>query len=84
MSDANIRIPTGARNRLAEITAAEGLSLRAYLGRLAESLATPAERAEQARMARTALREWSGYDPSEGEIGELDAELDRRMQAPRV
>ena len=79
MPDANVRIPAEARNRLADIAAAEGLSLRAYLARLAESLLTPAERAEQAEKARAVLREWNGYAPSRHEQIELDAELDRRM-----
>jgi hypothetical protein len=42
--DANVRIPAETRDRLAEVAAAEGLSLRAYLGRLADTLLTPAER----------------------------------------
>lgn len=50
-SDTNIRIPEEAKGRLAAIAAAEGLSLRAYLARLAETLLTPAERAERARKA---------------------------------
>lgn len=81
MPDANIRIPAGARDRLAEIAAAEGLSLRAYLAHLAETLLTPAERAERAESARTILREWNGYDPSEAEQAALDAELHRRLAA---
>ncbi|MCP9205896.1 hypothetical protein [Streptomyces cucumeris] len=85
MADANIRIPTEARDRLAEIAASEGLSLRAYLARLAESVLTPAERAERAEKARSVLREWNGYDPTEAEVADLDAELDRRLAeaAPR-
>jgi hypothetical protein len=85
MSDANIRIPAEARDRLAEIAAGEGLSLRAYLARLADSLLTPAERARRAEQAGALLREWNGYDPSEKERSELDAELDRRLAeaAPR-
>lgn len=79
MSDANIRIPAAARDRLAEIAAGEGLSLRAYLARLAESLLTPAERAERAAQARAMLRDWNGYDPTEAEEAALDAELDRRL-----
>jgi len=79
MSDANIRIPADARNRLAEIAAGEGLSLRSYLARLAETLLTPAERAKRAEKARTVLREWNGYAPDEHEQAELDAELNRRM-----
>lgn len=35
MSDANIRIPAEARDRFAQIAAAKGLSLRAYLARMA-------------------------------------------------
>lgn len=79
MADANIRIPTEARDRLAEIAASEGLSLRAYLARLADTVLTPAERAERAERARAVLREWNGYDPSEADVADLDAELDRRL-----
>ncbi|MFE2188440.1 hypothetical protein [Streptomyces sp. NPDC059455] len=79
MADANVRIPTEARDRLAEIAASEGLSLRAYLARLADTLLTPAERAERAERARAVLHEWNGYNPSEGEIADLDADLDRRL-----
>ncbi|ABD11701.1 conserved hypothetical protein [Frankia casuarinae] len=79
MADANVRIPAEARDRLAEVAAAEGLSLRAYLARLASTLLTPAERAERAERARAVLREWSGYDPTEEEAAQADAELDRRL-----
>ncbi|MFF3489558.1 hypothetical protein ACFYXC_41000 [Streptomyces sp. NPDC002701] len=79
MPDANIRIPAEARDRLAEIAAAEGLCLCAYLARMADTLLTPAERAERAGRARAVLREWNGYDPSPGEQVALDAELDRRL-----
>ncbi|MET7765914.1 hypothetical protein ABZS71_29390 [Streptomyces sp. NPDC005393] len=56
--------------------AAEGLSPRAYLARLANTLLTPAERAEQ---ARAALRQWNGYGPGKPDEADLDAELDRRL-----
>lgn len=79
MSDANVRIPEEARDRLAAIAAAEGLSLRAYLAQLAQSLLTPAERAERAERASAALREWNGYAPTPGEQQDLDRELDRRL-----
>ncbi|WP_041255020.1 Arc family DNA-binding protein [Frankia sp. EAN1pec] len=79
MADANVRIPAEARDRLAEVAAAEGLSLRAYLARLAQTLLTPAERAARAEQARAALREWNGYDPTADETAALDAELDRRL-----
>ncbi|MEV0093450.1 hypothetical protein [Streptomyces sp. NPDC050738] len=79
MSDANVRIPEEARDRLAAIATAEGLSLRAYLARLAETLLTPAERAERAEQALTALREWNGYAPTPAEQHDLDSELDRRL-----
>jgi len=52
VSDANIRIPAEARDRLAE-----GMSLCAYLARLAEPLLTPTERAERAEKARAVLHE---------------------------
>ncbi|RZE56313.1 hypothetical protein C0Q98_19910 [Streptomyces albidoflavus] len=79
MSDANVRIPEAAKERLATIAAAEGLSLRAYLSRLAETLLTPEERAERAEQARAALERWTGYAPSATEQQELDGELDRRL-----
>ncbi|MFE4862366.1 hypothetical protein [Streptomyces sp. NPDC056670] len=67
MPDANVRIPEDAKDRLAAIAAAEGLSLRAYLARLAETLLTPAEREARAEQARAALQEWNGYAPSAAE-----------------
>ncbi|MEU5000832.1 hypothetical protein [Streptomyces sp. NPDC021622] len=79
MTDANIRIPEEAKDRLAAIATGEGLSLRAYLARLAETLLTPEERAARAEQARIALREWNGYAPSAEEQRDLDAELDRRL-----
>ncbi|MER8184873.1 hypothetical protein [Kitasatospora sp. NPDC094015] len=79
MADANVRIPAEARDRLAEVAAAEHLSLRAYLARLAETVLTPAERAERAEQARRKLQAWNGYDPSATRTEELDAELDRRL-----
>ncbi|MFJ1603769.1 hypothetical protein ACIOHS_10410 [Streptomyces sp. NPDC088253] len=48
MSDANIRILAEVCDRPAEIAAAYGLSLRAYLARLAHTLLTPEARAERA------------------------------------
>ncbi|MFE1560124.1 hypothetical protein ACFW6V_34670 [Streptomyces sp. NPDC058734] len=85
MPDANIRIPEEAKDGLAAIAAGEGLSLRAYLARLAETPITPitpitpAERAERARVL---LRDWNGYAPTEAEQQELDNELDRRLHEP--
>ncbi|MEU7068480.1 hypothetical protein [Streptomyces sp. NPDC046161] len=79
MSDANVRIPEEAKGRLSAIAAAEGLSLRAYLARLAETMLTPAERAERVERARAVLRAWNGYDPTAAEQHELDDELDRRL-----
>ncbi|MCM2577553.1 hypothetical protein [Streptomyces meridianus] len=80
MADANIRIPAEARDRLADIAAAEGMSLRAYLARLADTLLTPAERAARAERARKSLREWNGYNPTDADAANLDAELDRRLR----
>ncbi|WP_333751808.1 hypothetical protein [Streptomyces sp. IBSBF 2394] len=79
MPDANVRIPEEARDRLAAIAAAEGMSLRAYLARLAETLLTPDERAARAEQARAALKEWNGYAPTRSEEQDLDNELDRRL-----
>ncbi|MEU9983587.1 hypothetical protein [Streptomyces sp. NPDC050856] len=79
MPDANVRIPEEAKDRLAAIAAAEGLSLRAYLARLAETLLTPAERAERAETAKATLRQWSGYAPTAAEEQDIDSELDRRL-----
>ena len=80
MTDANVRIPETARDRLAAIAAGEGLSLRAYLARLADTLLTPQERAERAEQARAVLERWNGYAPDEDEQEQLDAELDRRLR----
>ncbi|MFF8594873.1 hypothetical protein ACF061_26170 [Streptomyces sp. NPDC015220] len=79
MSDANIRIPAEARDRLARMASSQGMSLRGYLSHLAETMLTPEERAARAEQARTALRAWNGYDPSAGEQAALDVELDRRL-----
>ena len=79
MTDANVRIPVVAKERLAQVAAAEGLSLRAYLARLADEALTPAERAERAERTREELRRWTGYDPSPEQEAQLDAELDQRM-----
>lgn len=84
MSDANVRIPAEARDRLARIASAEGMSLRGYLSHLAETLLTPEERAERAEQARAILREWNGYDPSARELAALDAELGRRLSEAGV
>jgi predicted DNA-binding protein len=79
MADANIRIPEEARDRLAALASAEGMSLRAYLARLAETLLTPDERAQRAEQARAALKNWNGYAPTPAEEQDLDSELDRRL-----
>lgn len=79
MSDANVRIPEEAKDRLAAVAASEGLSLRGYLARLAQTLLTPAERAERAEKARAALEGWNGYAPTPAEQDDLDLELDRRL-----
>ncbi|MET7745000.1 hypothetical protein [Streptomyces sp. NPDC005385] len=79
MADASIRIPAEARDRLAQIAAAQGMSLRTYLARLAETLRTPEERSQRAEKARAVLQEWSGYGPTQSEQDALDAELDRRL-----
>jgi hypothetical protein len=80
MADANVRIPEEARDRLAAVAAAEGMSLRAYLARLAEAVLTPEERAEQAERARAVLQEWTGYAPDSVAQKGLDAELDARLR----
>ncbi|MFJ4780831.1 hypothetical protein [Streptomyces sp. NPDC088762] len=77
MTDAQIRIPREAKDRLAAMAATEGLSLRAYLARLAESLPTPAER------AGTVPQAGSGYAPTAAEQQDLDRELDRRLAEAR-
>ncbi len=81
MADANVRMPKETRDRLATVAAAEGVSLRAYLTRLASQVTTPTERAERAERARAILREWSGYDPSPEQTEAANAELNRRLSA---
>ncbi len=63
MSDANVRIPEEAKDQLAAITAAEGLSLRACLAHLADSLLAPRERIDRAAAPRVALQKENGYAP---------------------
>ncbi|AXE22471.1 hypothetical protein C0216_02575 [Streptomyces globosus] len=77
--DVCLRISQEARDRLAAAAAEEGLSLRAYLVRLAGTLPAPQERAGQAGQARAALKEWSGHAPTPAEVQDLDSELDRRL-----
>ena len=84
MADANVRMPQEARDRLAAVASAEGVSLRAYLTRLANQVTTPAERAERAERARGILREWSGYDPTPEQAEAANAELNRRLSALRM
>lgn len=79
MADANVRMPAEARDRLAAVAAAEGISLRAYLARLAASVLTPTEREQRAERARAGLRAWTGYDPDPDEVAALDTELDHRL-----
>jgi len=83
MADANVRMPEEARDRLAAVAAAEGVSLRAYLTRLASQVTTPAERAERATRARAILKAWSGYDPTPEQAAAANAELNRRLSALR-
>ena len=72
------------RDRLADVAAAEGLSLRAYLTRLADTFLAPAERAERAERTRAILHAWNGYDPTDAEAARLDVELDRRLAQARL
>jgi hypothetical protein len=81
VADANVRMSEEARDRLAAVAAAEGVSLRAYLTRLASQVTTPSERAERAERARAVLREWSGYDPTAEQTAAANAELNRRLTA---
>ncbi|MDF3141208.1 MULTISPECIES: hypothetical protein [unclassified Streptomyces] len=78
MSDATIRARSQTRDRLAAVAESEGLSLRAWLDRLAETVKTPAERAEEAERTRQILMGWSGYDPAVPDP-EADALLAHRI-----
>lgn len=73
MADADIRVPAEVRDRLARAAAAEGLSLRAHLTRLANSLPVPAK-----RIHRPSLDDY-GHHLSPEEEAQVDAELDRRI-----
>ncbi|WP_443033527.1 DUF397 domain-containing protein [Streptomyces sp. CA2R101] len=42
-------------------------------------LLSPAERAERAGKALTALKKWNGYAPDAAQQQDLDGELDRRL-----
>ncbi|MBC2875927.1 MULTISPECIES: hypothetical protein [Streptomyces] len=79
MPDAHIPVPAETRDRLTAAAAAEGLSLRAYLVRLAGGTARLTRDDARAHRVREALRAWNGYDPDPEEEARLDAELDRRL-----
>ncbi|EIV91750.1 hypothetical protein [Frankia sp. QA3] len=83
MTDADIRVPSEVRDRLARIASAEGMSLRAYLTRLSDSAMTPGERAERSGRTLAILRAWNGYNPTEAEIAEIDAKLDPMIDRAR-
>ncbi|MFD7468602.1 hypothetical protein [Streptomyces tendae] len=78
MSDATIRTRSETRDRLASVAEAEGMSLRAWLDRLAETVSAPAKRGERAERTRQVLQEWTGYDPAVPDA-EADAVLARRL-----
>ena len=80
MSDAIIRTRSETRDRLASVAEAEGMSLRAWLDRLAETVSplAPAKRGEGAERTRQVLQEWTGYDPGVPDA-EADAVLARRL-----
>jgi hypothetical protein len=84
MTDANVRMPEEARDRLAAVAASEGISLRAYLTRLASQVTTPAERAERAERARRVMREWVGHEPTAEQASAANVELNRRLSALRL
>ncbi|MFE0181592.1 hypothetical protein [Streptomyces olivaceus] len=78
MPDATIRTRSETRDRLASAAEAEGISLRAWLDRLAAAISIPAERGERPECTRQILREWTGYDPAVPDA-EADALLARRI-----
>ncbi|MEU1045828.1 hypothetical protein ABZ400_11800 [Streptomyces sp. NPDC005897] len=78
MSDVTIRVASETHDRLASVAEGEGMSLPAWLDRLAETVRTPAERAEEAERTRRVLREWSGFDPAVPDA-EADALVARRI-----
>ncbi|MCM3882909.1 hypothetical protein [Frankia sp. R82] len=80
LTEALIQVPEDVRDRLVRIARDEGMSLRTYLTRLAHSVEvyTDQERREQSERALKALFAYSGYNPTEAEIAESDAELERR------
>lgn len=80
MADANVRIPAGARDRLAAVAAGEGLSLRAYLAKLAEQAKTPREREADVAKTMAVLKDMNGYDPTPGQLEADRADLHRRMR----
>ncbi|MFB7030006.1 MULTISPECIES: hypothetical protein [unclassified Streptomyces] len=58
-------------------------TVSAHDAQLAETVLTPAKRAERAEQARAALSTWNGYAPTAGEQAALDDELDRRLTQAR-
>jgi len=82
--DSNVRIPVAAKDRFAKAAEGEGMSLRAYLTRLADAVVTPQERAERVRETRRVLKAWNGFDPTPTEEAQLDGELDKRLAAAGI
>lgn len=79
MADANIRLPEEARDRLAEIAAAEGLSLRAYLSKHAATTLTPAERAARVEQVKAMMAGWTGVALTPEQEAAADADLLRQV-----
>ncbi len=73
------RIPEEARNWLAALAAAVGMSLRAYLVQLADTLLALDGCAARAEQTRAALKECNGCAPTQAEEGDPYGEPDRRL-----
>ncbi|ONH22016.1 hypothetical protein BL253_37025 [Pseudofrankia asymbiotica] len=83
MADTEISVPVEVRDGLVRAAAAQGLSLDTYLARLARPHLTADGLAAQGERARQYLKEWNGYDPTDEELAEVDANLRRQLERIR-
>ncbi|CAO5234548.1 hypothetical protein [Frankia sp. AgKG'84/4] len=77
VTEALISVPEDVRERLERIAGEAGMSLRAYLTRLAHSVEvySEEERRERSERALSALFAFSGYNPTPAEAAEHEADF---------
>jgi hypothetical protein len=84
MHDVEIVVPAEVRNGLVRAAQAQGRKLEIYLAMLAAPYMTAEENAIQGQRLRDHLKAWNGYDPTEEELAEVDAKLERECAPNRT